>query len=335
MKKIALLIWSVFPIFLLSQNCECSKALQQDIVSYNFDKISFMHYMKLINIDNYEQFRKTATINTTIPIDLIPVTNSSSYSEFSLKRNKLYLNENFITTEQISEDYISKKTSELGYRSYDNCLKICSNTTGVYLTVNYSDSSTISLEIKYVASAGINFPLIITSSQLINATFNGKNKLLSDSTKLLPGSTQIIVLKRNNNLKAIGAINGSMNGAIYSNSFSVDPFYIPRKDTITEIIRLKENEICNLEQCRDYKDIIDIKYLQCSIPREADSDIKEAVICVDPLLSNIKFGPWSNDECSTSGTGWSITSGSCTKGSGSLRKRCEWVDVKISYIVIH
>lgn len=59
-----------------------------------------------------------------------------------------------------------------------------------------------------------------------------------------------------------------------------------------------------------------------------DSDFPGGGLANCSATSPCIFGPWSNSQCGTGGTGWHVSAGSCGTGQGSRMKRCVSIELQ-------
>jgi len=222
---------------------DCSKALLQDLIAQKVDKSSELHYLNIIDEKTYNQAKNNGGFGFEIPINGIPFGADADYNDFSEWRKEKFTKEEFTHNTNSSSNFLSKKVSENGYKSYDNCINQKAGASGLFIKVVDSDKNTITIEIFYKPGAESTFePIKINDSYLKNGTITGipLEKIFNLNETISPlQKISKIITRDNSNEPLYGAINAG----VLTSSFKVNGYTppIPVPVCKPEIIQLDAN----------------------------------------------------------------------------------------------
>lgn len=245
--------------FLFAQNCKCSEALIQDMVSINVDKRTYLEYLNTIDKSTYRKISSEGGFQFEVPIDGVPI--GAGHDHNDLKKFANHWSEKLYgrSFSENSSNYMEKKLSGLSYSAYIACLRECSGAPGLHVTVINNTYETVSIRLKYHAGRKAE-PDDLKSIKVVKSKlYNGKveevnvktGEILLKGETLHPNSEDHIIIKREGNK----TVEGTIHAGALSTYFKVPmykriiPFSPPKLEQVSidaaSYNRSESFNICN------------------------------------------------------------------------------------------
>ncbi len=216
--------------YINAQNCDhCSSALLQDIVSLDMNKDTYLHFLNIVDRKMYNTAKSKGGFNFSIPIKGVPLGGGYDYDDFIQYRSRIYKQQQFQSETKESYNFISKRTSKRGFKSYDNCINKCHGVPGLYSEVIKSDSLFVTIQIYYQpgkqAQPGPIEPLKINETIIYNGSVANMEagEILKVGEYISPFQTIRKIIVREDNKILTGVINAGNLGT----EFKVNRFQKP------------------------------------------------------------------------------------------------------------
>lgn len=206
---------------------DCSKALIQDLTAQSVDESSVLHYLNIIDEEIYKKAQSEGGFGFELPIDGVPFGADADYNDFSEWRKKKFQQNEFTHSSNFSSNYLSKKVSADGYKSYDNCINQTSKAAGLFIKVVDSDKKFVTIEIYYKITTGSQLnDIIVQYSDLKNGKISGvaDGKLFNKDETIRPMQTIRKIITRGNPSESVL---GVVNAGDFSQSFKVNGYTPP------------------------------------------------------------------------------------------------------------
>lgn len=212
--------------FTLFAQVDCSKALQQDLIAQSIDKTSAIHYLNIIDEDLYDTAKSEGGFGLELPIEGIPFGVDADFSDFSEWRKEKFRKEEFIHNTSFSSTFLSRKVSDNGYKSFDNCMRLQSGEAGLFIKVVDSDEEVVEIEIFFKPGPGKNSPLKISNSELINGNIAGidAGKIFDEMKEIIPFEKIRLYVTR---IESQETVRGKINASGLTTSFKVNGYTAP------------------------------------------------------------------------------------------------------------